>query len=200
MYCIKKSDKKITSLTDSAWETADIAKIDNINWQKFSYKPHATARILYSEYGLHIQLQTDEQPLLARFTAQNSAVCRDSCMELFIRPNEGDRRYLNFEFNAFGTMYLGLRTSREDFTLPDKNREYFEVKSYTDDKKWILQFTIPFEFIGEIFGGYTKNMYGNIYKCGEDTEREHYVTYSPINTPEPDFHRPEFFTGFVLAD
>lgn len=26
------------------------------------------------------------------------------------------------------------------------------------------------------------------------------VTYAPINTPEPDFHRSEFFTGFVLAD
>ncbi|MBR1970023.1 MAG: hypothetical protein IKA17_06675 [Clostridia bacterium] len=75
----------------------------------------------------------------------------------------------------------------ELFLRPDEN----------DARCFNLEF-IPFEFIDEIFGGHTKKMYGNLYKCGEDTEKEHYVTYYPIVSEKLDFHRPEFFGEFVL--
>lgn len=200
LYNIKKADHKITSPYDKAWNSAEIAKIDSVNWKAYPYKPNTTGRVLYSDYGIHVQLITDEQPLLARYTEQNSDVYRDSCMELFISPNEGDKRYLNFEFNPFGTMYLAVRTSRNDCEHPKKNREYFEVQSYVDSEKWLLQFTIPFEFIDGIFGGHTKTMRANMFKCGEDGQYEHYVSFCPIGSQEIDFHKSEFFGKFVLCD
>lgn len=198
MYIIKKTQNNIKCINDKAWEDANIAKLDKINWPEFSWAPNTTAKLLYNDFGIYIQLETDEKPLLARFCNQNDPVCRDSCMEFFIRPNENDPRYFNFEFNPFGTMYFGLRTSRLDPSHLDKDKEYFNVKSYVDDKKWVLQFCMPFEFIDEIFGGHTKTMYGNLYKCGNDTEKPHYATYYPIATEKPDYHRPEFFDKFIL--
>jgi len=198
MYIIKKSEKKIECFDDKEWEKAEIAEISTINWLEFSYKPYTYAKIMYSDYGIHVQMITDENPLLARETQQNSGVCKDSCMELFIRPNSGDDRYLNLEFNPFGTMYFGLRTSRFDGVHPEKSKEYFDVKTYVSDKEWKLQFTIPFELINETFGGYTKTMYGNMYKCSEDNVSPHFVTYYPVSVNEPDFHRPEYFGEFVL--
>lgn len=200
MYHIKKAEKRITSTDDEAWKEAEIAEIDKVNWEQYPFKPNTTGRMLYSDYGIHVQMQTDEQPLLARFTAQNSTVYRDSCMELFISPNMEDKRYLNFEFNPFGTMYLAIRTSRYDCVHPNRNRDYFEVQSYVDDNKWLLQFTIPFEFIDEMFGMHTGIMHANMFKCGEDGQYEHYVSYSRINSPEIDFHKSEFFAEFVLED
>ena len=79
LYNIKKADHKITSPYDKAWNSAEIAKIDNVNWKDYPYKPNTTGRVLYSDYGIHVQLITDEQPLLARYTEQNSDVYRDSC-------------------------------------------------------------------------------------------------------------------------
>lgn len=200
VYHIRKSAKRITSMFDEEWKKAEIVHIDKINWINYSYIPHTTGRIMHSDYGIHVLMQTDEKPLLARFTDQNSSVCRDSCMELFICPNEEDKRYINFEFNPFGTMYLAVRTSRFDSEHPKENREYFEVQSLVDEEKWILQFTIPFEFIDKIFGRHTRNMRANMYKCTEEGNCEHYVSLFPVNTPMPDFHRPEFFGDFILCD
>ena len=67
-----------------------------------------------------------------------------------------------------------------------------------DDEKWVLQFCIPFEFVNEVFTNHTKTMYGNLYKCGDETQKMHYATYYPIDTQSPDYHRPEFFGEFVL--
>ena len=35
----------------------------------------------------------------------------------------------------------------------------------------------------------------NFYKVceGGNAEQNHYASYSPVDVPEPDFHRPEFF-------
>lgn len=198
MYIIKKTENKINCINDKAWENANIANIDTINWQGYGDVPKTYAKLLYSDYGIHVRLETDENPVLARFRNQNDAVCNDSCMELFIRFNENDPRYFNFEFNPFGTMYLALRTSRFDSVHPTEDKKYFDVKSYVDDKKWVLQFTIPFEFINEKLGGHTKKMYANIYKCGDETINPHYATYYPISTETPDYHRPEFFGEFIL--
>lgn len=198
MYIIKKTENNIKCINDKAWDNANVAKIDKINWPEYNKAPNTTAKILYNDFGIFVQLETDENPILARCREQNSAVCCDSCMEFFFRPNENDPRYFNFEFNAFGTMYLGVRTSRYDPVHPDKDKKFFNVKSHVDDKKWVLQFEIPFEYIDEVFGGHSKTMYGNLYKCGDETETTHYVTYYPVKTENPDYHRPEYFGEFVL--
>lgn len=198
MYIIKKSEHSITSIDDKIWEISNVADIDKVNWEEFGVIPKTTGKLLYDDYGIYVRLETDEKPLLARFTKQNDKVCCDSCMEFFFRPNQNDPRYLNFEFNPFGTMYFAVRTSRKAPVYPDKDKTYFDVKSYVDDKKWVLQFCIPFEFIDGIFGGHTNTMLGNLYKCGDETMTPHYATYYPISTEKPDYHKPEFFGEFVL--
>ncbi len=198
MYIIKKTEEEKPSMWDKEWEKANVANIALINWSEFDYAPNTTAKILYSDYGLYVQLMTDEKPLVAKRREQNSDVCEESCMEFFFRPNENDERYMNFEFNPFGTMYYGVRYDRYNFEKPEVDKKFFEVQSYVDEKIWIIQFTMPFAYIDKVLGGHTKNMYGNIYKCGSETEQEHYLTLYPINTEKPDFHRPEAFGLFVL--
>jgi len=39
----------------------------------------------------------------------------------------------------------------------------------------------------------------NFFKCGDDTQQPHFLSWQPIDTPRPDFHRPEFF-GFLQFD
>ncbi len=39
----------------------------------------------------------------------------------------------------------------------------------------------------------------NFYKCGDETAVPHYGAWSPIDTPQPDFHRPEFFGEVVFG-
>ena len=198
MYIIKKTTKEQLGFFDAEWEKATVAQVDKINWPEYDYCPVTTVKMLYNEKGIFVQMETDEEDIIARCTTPNGRVCHDSCMELFLRPNENDARYLNFEFNAFNTLSLGCRKERNDKIVPDVKNTYFNPQSYVEKGLWILQYFIPFEFIDELFGGHTNKMYGNIYKCGEDVKRNHFVTYAPIDTPKPDFHRPEYFEEFIL--
>lgn len=198
MYIIKKIDNGIELIDDKAWELAQVAPVTYQNWKQFEYVPNTFARLLYNDYGIYVQLTTDEKPLLARFTNQNDMVCTDSCMEFFVRPNTNDKRYLNFEFNPFGTMYFAIRTTRFDPEYPAEDKNYFNVQSKVDADKWTLQFVIPFEFIDRVFGSHTKTMYGNLYKCGEETVKEHYASYYPVDPLRIDFQLSEYFGEFVL--
>ena len=38
-----------------------------------------------------------------------------------------------------------------------------------------------------------KTIRANFYKCGDKLTVPHYLTWSTVGTPKPDFHRPEFF-------
>lgn len=198
MYTIKRTDRKITSIWDKNWENAQLAEIKQCPWAGREPNFNTSARILYDDYGMYVRLETDEPNPVAQRTEQNSDVCEDSCMEFFISPNENDAHYINFEFNAYGTMYMSVRASRHEFFFPPMDRSYFEVQSYVDNKRWVLQFVIPFAFCEKYFGAYTKNMRGNLYKCGTKGDQKHNATYYRIDTPAPDYHLPEFFGPFVL--
>ena len=39
---------------------------------------------------------------------------------------------------------------------------------------------------------------GNFYTCADDPEAPHFVRWSPINLPTPNFHCPEFFVVIYL--
>ena len=44
-----------------------------------------------------------------------------------------------------------------------------------------------------------KAVRGNFYKCGDKTAHPHFVSWNPVGTPSPDFHRPEFFGELLLG-
>ncbi len=198
MYIIKKADHVINCMCDEAWANANVAEINNFNWAKDMTTPKTTAKLLWSEEGIHVRMTTDESPLLARVTQQNGDVYADSCMEFFIQPNINDKRYLNFEFNAFGTNYFSIRRDRHDYDFCEYGKKDFNVKTKVNDGEWVLMFTVPFKVVDEIFGSHTDTMRGNLYKCCEDKAPAHWASYYPIDTPAPDFHCPQFFGEFVL--
>ena len=43
-----------------------------------------------------------------------------------------------------------------------------------------------------------EKLLGNFYKCGDATLLPHYLSWSQIDTEQPDFHRPEFFGELLL--
>lgn len=38
----------------------------------------------------------------------------------------------------------------------------------------------------------------NFYKCGDNTSKPHYLSWNPIGTESPDFHRPDFFGNLIF--
>ena len=64
--------------------------------------------------------------------------------------------------------------------------------------EWTVAIFIPFGLIGVDPENLPASLRGNFYKCGDLTAHPHFLSWNPINTPKPDFHRPDFFGELIL--
>ncbi|HEX2968003.1 MAG TPA: carbohydrate-binding family 9-like protein [Bacteroidales bacterium] len=178
--------------------------INTLNWKDFSYKPEVKFAIAYSDHEIFLKYYVREEFFKAEKTITNEMVCEDSCVEFFVSP-EYDGLYYNIEFNAIGTCLLGTGHGRSDSERADplvisKIRRLASagvkpVKEKQGDFNWSLTIAIPLEVffrhnIKELTG---KTFMANFYKCGDKLKMPHYVTWNPIGTEKPDYHRPEYF-------
>ena len=115
---------------------------------------------------------------------------------------------MNFEFNCIGTCDAARRTSRDIKTslsqeeyksiirLPSVRRRAFEeIKGI---HTWNLIVVIPLKLMGLDPSNLPEKILGNFYKCTDETMNPHFVSWSPIDLPEPNFHCPEFFGEIYL--
>ena len=181
--------------------------MDQANWASYPYMPVASFNIARSDKNLFIYFFSRANSIRATYLNDGSPVYLDSCVEFFVkRPT--DEHYINFEFNCIGTCDASFRLSREqkkDLTAAQLasirrysslSRSPFEEKVGFHD--WSLLVIIPFSIIGLDKTHLPEKLLGNFYKCGDATASPHYLSWSPIETAQPDFHRPEFFGELTL--
>lgn len=183
-------------------------EVKTVNWSEYPYVPEVTATLANDEEMLYCLFDVNEKHLLVKTLENNGPVWEDSCVEIFIADPDG-KHYYNFETNAAGVGLASRRESRESFErfseeqMADIIRESsLERKAYdeksADGIHWTLLVGIPFKFIG--YDKAPESLKMNIYKCGDATETPHFVSWAPIDVPEPDFHRPDFFQEVKLAE
>ena len=119
-------------------------------------------------------------------------------MELFIKPDNHDERYLNFEFNPKGVLHLGIGSGRHGREPIDVSRDIFSIYSDAKEGDWTLKFYIPDSFLLERFGKISRVFKGNAFKCGDMTDHVHYATWSEVEVDSPDYHVPDFFGIFEM--
>jgi hypothetical protein len=179
-------------------------RIDTINWKDYDYKPDVRFNIAYGEKELFIKYYVTEDHFKAEKTETNQMVCEDSCVEFFVSP-AADGIYYNIEFNAIGTCLLGTGTGRHDSKRAPAEiisaiRRLCSVDPGPKQEiggpfSWTLTIAVPFEtfFQHRITDLKGKTFRANFYKCGDKLEVPHYVTWNPVGTEKPDYHRPEYF-------
>lgn len=185
-------------------------KVDNVNWPKeFPYCPGMKFGIAHTDEAFLLHYRVEEQSTRAVAVKDNDSVWEDSCAEFFISP-AGDGLYYNIECNCAGTLLLGVGEGRNNRELasPDitgqidrwitLGRTPFATKE--QPAKWELALLIPFAvfFRHRITSLDGCKLKGNFYKCGDKLPIPHFVSWSPIGTPQPDFHCPQFFGELVI--
>lgn len=183
--------------------------IDNVNWEAWPYKPQAEFRMAHTGDTLLLHFRVTEGSVRARYGEDNGSVWTDSCVEFFSIPG-GDDIYYNLECNCIGTVLLGAgqgRKGREHAPAEalDKvmrwaslGRDPFEEQ--VGERTWEVALTVPaatfFKHRLTSFDGLTVR--ANFYKCGDELRTPHFLSWAPIRTEQPDFHRPEFFGTLEL--
>lgn len=170
-------------------------------WPSQAEQPRVKFSIAYCKDCLFLRYYVIENSLLARYRDINAPVYKDSCVEFFI--SFGEAAYYNLEFNCLGTGRIGFGASKnERELLPPatvaKVRHSATIhgeKNGSSPTFWALTLAIP----SEVFSAHTLTSFegliarANFYKCGDDLPSPHYLTWSKILAPEPNFHLPEFF-------
>lgn len=179
-------------------------EIGTLNWQGYDYMPDVQFVIAYNDNEIFLKYYVRESFLKAEMTESNQNVFEDSCVEFFVAPGN-DGIYYNFEFNAIGTCLLGSGKGRADSRrvapahidkvrrLPSLGNTPFAERK--GEFSWELTIAIPYAVffnhdVKELRG---KSFRANFYKCGDKLSIPHYVSWNPIGTEKPDFHRPEYF-------
>lgn len=197
----------ITSIEPILETQAPREFLTHANWPDYPYKPITAFNIARTGKNLYIRYCVQGNSLKASYETDDSSVHKDSCVEFFMQK-EGDAHYMNFEFNCIGTCDAARRTSRESKTslsqeeyksivrLPSvKGKAFEEIEGI---HSWSLIVVIPLRLMGLDPDNLPEKIRGNFYKCADETANPHFVSWSPIDLPEPNFHCPEFFGEIYL--
>lgn len=197
-YKAGKTDIINPGIASPEWEKAQPGKITDGPWSGFAPTPETEFRILRGPEGISVLMHTAEKDLKAECTEHNGSVYLDSCMEFFLKPDPWSIYYFNFEINPKGIAHIGFGKDRYGRQLIDTDRAVFDIESIPEDGNWTLKFYIPDSFLLRYVSTVASVCKANLYKCGDKGGKNHYGTWSPVETPAPDFHLPDFFGRIEL--
>jgi len=182
--------------------------VDCVNWpEAFPYAPLCGGRIARTQDALVVDFRVSGLDLRARNTEDNGRQWEDSCVEEFIQDPE-DGNYYNFEINALGKVLACTGPDRHNRT-PRPVEEMEDILRFSQVEggpieeegihTWRVGVVIPFYLIGIDPENLPGSIRANFYKCGDKTAHPHFLSWSPVETLRPDFHRPEFFGELILG-
>jgi hypothetical protein len=179
-------------------------RIGTLNWKGSGYKPDVDFSMAFTSDELLLKYYITEEWFKAEKTESNEAVYEDSCVEFFVSPGD-DGIYYNFEFNGIGTCLMGSGKGRHNrIKAPPEIISLVRRKSSAGTESicersgrfsWNITMALPVKvfFQHQIIELAGKTFRANFYKCGDKLSMPHYLTWNPVLTEKPDFHRPEFF-------
>lgn len=178
--------------------------IETVNWNEYSYRPQAAFRIAYTDDAILLHYKVTEGSVRAKYGSDNGSVWTDSCVEFFSIP-AGDGIYYNLECNCIGTVLLAVgpeRSNRKHASLEimDKIQRWASLGRTSFEERvgeceWEVALVVPYAvfFKHQIETLQGKTVKANFYKCGDELQTPHFLSWNPIKIENPDFHRPDFF-------
>ncbi|MFH6602800.1 carbohydrate-binding family 9-like protein [Maribacter algicola] len=207
-----KTDKEIdlAVVSELLEERTELHSIDLLNWSEFQYLPEVQFRIAHHDNQIWLKYYVNEKSILAEVTETNGGVSNDSCVEFFFDP-QANGNYYNFEFNCVGVTHLAYGPGRAGRTFVDPGIIEKEIKvnstlgnrpfiEKSGNHTWEMTIIIPATSLVRDKHIRLKGLSAkaNFYKCGNKTAEAHYISWNPVGTDSPDFHRPEFFGQVIF--
>lgn len=190
--------------------------INTFPWGRPDIYPESYGELSLKKDGIFVKLYSSEKYIRATVSEVNGPVYRDSCLEFFFSPcRSKSPAYFNFEANPLGTLYLGYSPDgTRSASAPvdwERYKEVINIKAEISESMdfWSVCYTVPFDFIREYQPDFDPEkdgyIFGNMYKCGDDTKYPHYAVCNPIDISDvikPDFHVARYFNKmhFVTND
>lgn len=192
----KEGIRKVTEIMDGLNRHA----LKFAPWKEYGYMPRVLFSIGYSDTHILLKYFVTEKEIRAYANHLQGPVWEDACVEFFV-SFDGDGGYYNFEFNCLGNFLAAFGPSKTERSFLDKEvmkrivTHASIVRHEEDNIQWELTAAIPVtsfvhSTIDKLQGS---SCNANFYKCGDLLSDPHFVAWSNIGSPSPNFHLPEYF-------
>ena len=208
-----KIAKKIIPVNDevwnkSLWQEISPEPIQNYMGEKPDHFPETMVKIAYDEKALYLMFQVKDRYVRAVAAEHQDNVWEDSCVEFFFTPNAVSEGYFNLEMNCGGTMLFHFQPGQDKdrVVIPKSDCKKIKVvhslpkivnPEINFPVKWTVAYSIPLFLLKKYCRvtqpGPRVEWRGNFYKCGDKTSHPHWLTWSKVTFPKPNFHLPQFF-------
>jgi hypothetical protein len=197
------------------WDQVKALLIDDVMGDRPEFTPSTSAKLGWDDSAIYVMFRVEDRFVRAVARQHQDCVCADSCVEFFFCPGEDiSKGYFNLEINCGGTMLFHFQKEARKGAqpLPPPSLDGIQINrtlpaivepEITEPVDWTIECRLPFEILQPHFS-FTPPRPGdtwraNLYKCGDATSNPHWLTWSPIDLPQPDFHVPEAFGSITFT-
>ena len=191
------------------WAETKSIVLKNFMGEKPEHFPGTEMKMRYDKNNIYVIFKVQDQYVRAIAKNTNGNVWEDSCVEFFFTPGpDTNSGYFNLETNCIGTFLMQYHNqiANDDGFVSSQDNQGIEIKTsvdldlteeHTEPLTWYLEYKLPHSFLLNYLP-YEAPVPGvkwraNFYKCADKTSHPHWLTWSPVNFPQPKFHLPEFF-------
>ncbi|MFC1585281.1 carbohydrate-binding family 9-like protein [Fibrobacterota bacterium] len=191
------------------WQEIQPELIGNYMGTKPDHFPETLVKIAYDEETLYLIFRVEDRYVRAVTAHHQGDVYKDSCVEFFFAPGtDVDKGYFNLEMNCAGTMCFHFQKAPYDGIVKIRENEYRQIETahslsgmisteMPEPVTWTVEYRLPMAIL-ENYRTLVKPAPGviwraNFYKCADETSHPHWLTWSSVAFPAPNFHLPQFF-------
>ncbi len=192
------------------WRSVEAIELTHAMGERPEHFPKTRAKLLYDDQFIYVIFRVEDRYVRAVAKAHQDSVCRDSCVEFFFTPGtDVAKGYFNLEMNCGGTMLLHFQVipRQDSVAVSPSDLERIKVahslpKSVEPEiiqpTTWTVEYRLPIDMFEKYSPSFTKPAPGvtwqsNFFKCADQTSHPHWLTWSKVGRPKPDFHVPEHF-------
>ena len=217
-YVVQRLEEEITIDTDwdkSIWANILTERLSFFMGAKPDHFPKTRFKAAYDSKYIYVIFKVDDQYIRAVSKGYQASVCLDSCVEFFFTPSEDILTgYFNLETNCGGTilMYHQITSGLHSKPLIGQELDKIEIATslpslikdeIVEPTSWTLEYKLPISIL-EKYTNIARPDPGvkwkaNFYKCGDKTSHPHWLTWSFVDKPNPNFHSPDFFGTLIFA-
>ncbi len=211
---LKKPVKIDAKWDKKEWKKVPAADIVNYMGKVPEFKPEAQVKMMYDKDNIYLIFRVKDRNVRCITNTINGPVWQDSAVEFFFSPDADlPLLYFNLETNCGGTplLHYNVVPRKESKRLSEEEIRQIEIAhslpELTDPEikepvTWTLEYKIPLSLL-EKYSKVTRPVKGvewkaNFYKIAENSSNPHYITWSEIDKPKPDFHVPQAFGKLVF--
>ncbi|MCP4115721.1 MAG: diguanylate cyclase [Desulfobacteraceae bacterium] len=191
------------------WKEIPSELIGNYMGRKPDHFPKAEVKIAYDDKAIFLIFRVEDRYVRAVAPEHQGNVWEDSCVEFFFTPDSDlSKGYFNLEINCGGTMLFHFQpgAGKERIVVPKdecrKIKRAHSLPAIVDPEieepvTWTVEYRIPLALLEKYCEVITPaprvEWRGNFYKCADKTSHPHWLTWSPVDFPRPNFHLPQYF-------